>query len=53
MITVPRQTPNPPTQAPPGLDAPAGRVIGWLKRGVPLAGMVGLLVGVLGSVGAR
>ncbi|GAA5160971.1 hypothetical protein GCM10023321_44510 [Pseudonocardia eucalypti] len=44
MISVPRQAPNPPPQAPPGLDALADQVIGWLKWGVLVAGMMGLLV---------
>jgi hypothetical protein len=36
--------PNPPPQAPPGIEEVADQLIGWLKWGVLTAGMIGILV---------
>ncbi|GAA4558861.1 hypothetical protein [Pseudonocardia xishanensis] len=38
------QPPNPAPVRPPGLEAMAEMLIGWLKWGVIVAGVVGLLV---------
>lgn len=36
--------PNPPPAPPPGLDALAAQLLGWLKWGVLVAGVLGILV---------
>ena len=36
--------PNPPAQAPPGIAELADQIIGWLKWGVLVAGLLGVLV---------
>ncbi|SDG76596.1 hypothetical protein [Pseudonocardia oroxyli] len=38
------QPPNPSPVRPPGLEAMADMIIGWLKWGVIVAGVVGILV---------
>jgi len=42
--TVPTQVPDPPPQAPPGIDYLAGQIVGWLKWGVLVVGVAGILV---------
>lgn len=37
-------TPNPPPQAPPGLDQLAGTVLGWLTWGVLVAAVVAIAI---------
>lgn len=45
MSILPAATPpNPPPTAPPGLDALAAQLLGWLKWGVIFAGLIGILV---------
>jgi hypothetical protein len=44
LATLDAGTPDPPPQAPPGLEELAGHLIGWLKWGVLTAGMIALLV---------
>lgn len=36
--------PDPSPTAPPGLDALATQIIGWLKWGVIVAGMIGMMI---------
>jgi hypothetical protein len=36
--------PNPPPQAPPGINELATELIGWLKWGVLVVGIIGILV---------
>jgi hypothetical protein len=36
--------PNPPVQAPPGLSTPVNTILGWLKWGVLVSGVAGLLI---------
>jgi hypothetical protein len=36
--------PDPNPTAPPGLDALATQILGWLKWGVIVAGLVGLMI---------
>lgn len=38
------QVPNPNPKAPPGLDALAQQLLGWLKWGVLVTGILGILV---------
>lgn len=46
--------PNPPPQAPPGLDAFANEFLGWMKWGGLLAGMAGLMIiGIMMAAGRR
>ena len=40
---VPAQVPNPPPQAPAGIDRLAGQIVGWLKWGVLVVGVAGIL----------
>ncbi len=40
----PTSVPNPPPQAPPGIEELADQLIGWLKWGVLSAGMIGILI---------
>ena len=44
MTITPAQIPNPAPKAPPGLDALAQQLLGWLKWGVLVAGILGILV---------
>jgi hypothetical protein len=44
MSVVLAQPPNPGPAVPPGLGAFADQIIGWLKWGVLVAGVVGILV---------
>ncbi|HEY0573556.1 MAG TPA: hypothetical protein VGD73_05595 [Pseudonocardia sp.] len=41
---VPTQVLNPPPQAPPGIDQLASQIVGWLKWGVLVVGVAGILV---------
>ena len=34
--------PNPPAQAPPGVAGPVDTILGWIKWGVLIAGLIGL-----------
>lgn len=46
--------PNPPPQAPPGLEDFGSQLIAWLKWGGLLAGMAGLIIcGIMMSIGRR
>jgi hypothetical protein len=46
--------PNPPPQAPPGLEQSANTFIGWMKWGGLVGGMVGMLIcGIMMMVGRR
>ncbi len=45
--------PNPPAQAPPGLDTFTTKVLGWLKWGTGIAAMGGLLAPLLPSKAPR
>ena len=38
------QPPNPPPSVPPGLGAFADQILGWMKWGVLVAGVLGILV---------
>jgi hypothetical protein len=38
------QPPNPPPAVPPGLGAFADQILGWMKWGVLVAGVIGILV---------
>ena len=38
------QVPNPPPAPPPGLGELAGQLLGWIKWGVLVAGILGILV---------
>ncbi len=44
--------PNPPAQAPPGLDTFTTKVLGWLKWGTGIAAMGGLLAVAVMTVSA-
>jgi hypothetical protein len=44
VLTSAEPVPNPPPQAPPGINELADQLIGWLKWGALAAGVVGLLV---------
>ncbi|GAA3065574.1 hypothetical protein GCM10010464_32380 [Pseudonocardia yunnanensis] len=44
MIAVRAAVPNPPPAAPPGLDELAGELLGWLKWGVIVAGVLGIFI---------
>ena len=41
---LPTQLLNPPPQAPPGIEQLAGQIVGWLKWGVLVVGVAGILV---------
>ncbi|MFC4945837.1 hypothetical protein [Pseudonocardia sp. GCM10023141] len=44
-LTAPLQSPlDPPPAAPPGLESLANQLLGWLKWGVLVAGVLGILV---------
>ena len=46
--------PNPPPQAPPGLEDFGSQLIAWMKWGGLLAGMAGLIIcGIMMSIGRR
>lgn len=46
--------PNPPPQAPPGLQPTTDMLLSWLKWGGILAGLVGLMIcGIMMAVGRR
>jgi predicted lipid-binding transport protein (Tim44 family) len=46
--------PNPPPQAPPGLQQSADTFIGWMKWGGLVGGMIGMLIcGIMMMVGRR
>ncbi len=46
--------PNPPPQAPPGLDTFGEQFLGWLKWGGLMGGMAGLMIcGIMMAVGRR
>jgi len=46
--------PNPPAQAPPGLDKFTNQVLGWLKWGCGIAAIGGLLaVAIMMGIGVR
>lgn len=48
------QAPNPPAEAPPGLDEAANTFLGWMKWGGLVAGVLGLFIcGVMMMVGRR
>ncbi|MGK2957725.1 MAG: hypothetical protein ACSLFB_04860 [Acidimicrobiales bacterium] len=48
------QAPNPPPQAPPGLEEAASTFIGWMKWGGVIAGVLGLFISsVMMMVGRR
>ena len=44
MIALRAAVPNPPPTAPPGLEELAGELLGWLKWGVIVAGVLGIFV---------
>lgn len=44
LFTLPLQVPDPEPQAPPGLEEVANTIISWLKWGVLVGGVVGLLI---------
>ncbi|MCH6165214.1 hypothetical protein [Pseudonocardia alaniniphila] len=44
MIALRTIVPNPPPTAPPGLDELAGELLGWLKWGVIVAGILGIFI---------
>ncbi|MFC4951078.1 hypothetical protein [Pseudonocardia sp. GCM10023141] len=43
-MTSPHQVPNPAAEAPPGFADLAGELLGWLKWGVLVAGVLGILI---------
>lgn len=43
-VQVQAAAPDPPPAAPPGLDAFATQILGWLKWGVLVSGVVGILI---------
>jgi drug/metabolite transporter (DMT)-like permease len=46
--------PNPPPQAPPGLESFANEFLGWMKWSGLVAGMAGLIIiGIMMAVGRR
>jgi hypothetical protein len=46
--------PNPPAAPPPGLSDTANTVIGWIKWGGLVAGVIGLMIcGIMMAVGRR
>jgi hypothetical protein len=46
--------PNPPPQAPPGLEAFANQFVAWIKWGGLLSGLVGLMIcGIMMAIGRR
>jgi hypothetical protein len=44
MNTLQAAPPNPPPAPPPGLEGLANQLLGWMKWGVIIAGLVGLLI---------
>jgi hypothetical protein len=52
--TLAANVPNPPPQAPPGLEGFGSQLIAWMKWGGLLAGMAGLIIcGIMMAIGRR
>ena len=52
--TLAQGVPNPPAQAPPGLDKFTNQILGWLKWGCGIAAIGGLLaVAIMMGIGVR
>ncbi len=48
------EAPNPPAQAPPGLDATVNTFLGWAKWGGLVAGVFGMIIiGIMMMIGRR